>query len=87
MYLTYPITCVIIITEQQRGGDKMALSTGGRVAAARSEKGLSQKALADACNVSQVCIARVESGTLTPSLAIALAIAKALGTTVDALFG
>ena len=86
MYLTYAITSVIIESDKPRGGDKMALNTGERVAAARSEKGLSQKALADACNVSQVCIARVESGTLTPSLAIALAIAKALGTTVDALF-
>ena len=64
----------------------MAINTGERVAALRNEKGLSQKALADACNVCQVYIARVESGTLTPSLAIALAIAKALGTTVDAFF-
>lgn len=65
----------------------MAINTGERVATLRNEKGLSQKALADACNVSQVCIARVETGTLTPSLSIAIAIAKALGTTVDALFG
>lgn len=65
----------------------MALNTGERVAAARNEKGLSQQALASACNVCQVYIARVETGTLTPSLSIALAIAKALGTTVDALFG
>ena len=65
----------------------MALNTGERVAALRNEKGLSQQALASACNVSQVYIARVEIGTLTPSLSIAIAIAKALGTTVDALFG
>ena len=65
----------------------MALNTGERVAAARNEKGLSQQALASACNVSQVYIAIIEIGTLTPSLSIALAIAKALGTTVDALFG
>lgn len=65
----------------------MSIRTGERVAALRNRKGLSQQELASACNVSQVYIARVEIGTLTPSLSIAIAIANALGTTVDALFG
>jgi transcriptional regulator with XRE-family HTH domain len=44
---------------------------------------LSQKALADACNLEQSHISRYESGRIAPSLDIALLMANAIGVSLD----
>ena len=60
---------------------------GQKVAAARQAAGLTQQQLAKRAGVGRVTIARIEAGTQTPSVEIALAIARALGRSVEALFG
>ena len=62
-------------------------SSGGyRLKLARLSKGMSQENLAQASGVSRQAIAGIESGKWKPSLKVALDIAKALGTTVEAIF-
>lgn len=60
---------------------------GQRVAQARQQTGLSQKALAGRIGVARSTVARIEIGFATPSLDLALALADELGETVEALFG
>lgn len=52
----------------------------------RKEKGLSQEELAKQCGVSRQTINAVENNKYDPTLGLAFALAKALNTTVDALF-
>ena len=54
---------------------------------ARLARGLSQGALADMAGVTRQSISGIESGRWSPSLEVALALAAALGTSVEALFG
>jgi molybdate-binding protein/transcriptional regulator with XRE-family HTH domain len=54
---------------------------------ARLARGLSQSALADAAGVTRQAISGVESGRWSPSLEVALALTRALGTSVEELFG
>jgi molybdate-binding protein/DNA-binding XRE family transcriptional regulator len=49
--------------------------------------GLSQRALAEAAGVSRQAVSAIESGRMQPSVGIALDLARALGVTVEALFG
>ena len=56
------------------------------LAAARAAAGLSQAALARAAGVSRPLVASVEAGRQAPNVHAALALAAALGTTVEALF-
>jgi putative transcriptional regulator len=56
------------------------------LASARTRAGLSQVQLAERVGVHPVTIARIESGTLTPSVTVALAISRTLGETVESLF-
>ena len=63
----------------------MDFSFGAGVKKKRTEHGLSQQKLADACWVSQACIASIESGARIPSFPLAYKIAEALGTTIDEL--
>ncbi len=54
---------------------------------ARLSRGLSQGALADIAGVTRQSISGIESGRWSPSLEVALALASALGTSVEDLFG
>ncbi|HEY0716376.1 MAG TPA: substrate-binding domain-containing protein [Streptosporangiaceae bacterium] len=58
-----------------------------RLRAARQARAYSQQQLADMAGVSRQAIAGVESGLSDPSLRTALALASALGMTVEELFG
>jgi putative transcriptional regulator len=60
---------------------------GQRVAQARQHAGLSQEALAEKIGVKRLAIIRIENGTNRPSVDVALAIARELGQSVEALFG
>ena len=52
----------------------------------RKEKGLTQEQLAAMVGCSQAMVFDVETGRAQPSLKLALALADALGSTVDDLF-
>lgn len=51
----------------------------------RTQKGLTQEELAKRAEVSQGAIWQYENGVSTPKIAVAINIAKALGTTCEAL--
>ena len=53
----------------------------------RTQRGMSQAALAHAAGVKQATISRIESGTNNPSLAVADDIARAVGVSPVELFG
>src|SRR5262245_354020 len=53
----------------------------------RLERAWSQAELAEACAVSRAELSGIETGRLVPSVAVALRIASALGTSVEELFG
>lgn len=55
--------------------------------ALREQQKLTQAELAQMAGVSQAHISDLENGTKTPGLRAALGIAKALGRTVEAVFG
>lgn len=63
------------------------MSTGARLRVARQARGLSQQQLAGMAGVSRQAVSAVESGLSDPSLRVALAVAQALGVTVEELFG
>ena len=65
----------------------MKRKRGARVAQARQRAGFSQQALADKLGLGRQTIARVEAGRQVPSVDVALAIAAAVGESVEALFG
>ena len=52
----------------------------------RTEAGLSQGELADAMSVSRQTINSIEKGRYTPSLPLALALARYFATTVEEMF-
>lgn len=56
------------------------------VALFRAKHGLSQQQLADAISVSRKTISTIETGRFTPSVAIALSLAKYFETPVETLF-
>ncbi|MBD3836035.1 helix-turn-helix transcriptional regulator [Brevundimonas sp.] len=58
-----------------------------RLKAARTAAGLTQAELAERTRLSRKTINTVENGVFTPSVVVALSLARALGTTVEALFG
>ena len=62
-------------------------TTGTRLRLARQARGFSQLQLAGMALVSRQAISAVESGYSDPSLRVALALAQALGMTVEELFG
>jgi putative molybdopterin biosynthesis protein len=61
--------------------------TGGNLRLARQARGFSQQRLAAMAAVSRQAVSAVESGHSDPSLRVALALARALGLTVEELFG
>lgn len=52
----------------------------------RKKLGITQANLANACDVTRQTIISVEKGDYVPSVALALALAKNLGTSVEKLF-
>jgi putative transcriptional regulator len=52
----------------------------------RAERGLTQAALAEAVGVSRKTVNTVENGVFTPSVTLALKLARALGQPVEAVF-
>jgi putative molybdopterin biosynthesis protein len=71
-----------------RGAVAGAASGGGtRLRLARQARGFSQQQLAGMAGVSRQAVSAVESGLSDPSLRVALALGRALGLTVEELFG
>jgi molybdate-binding protein/DNA-binding XRE family transcriptional regulator len=64
-----------------------AATAGRRLRLARQARGYSQQQLAGMAGVSRQAVSAVESGHSDPSLRAALALAQALGMTVEELFG
>jgi molybdate-binding protein/transcriptional regulator with XRE-family HTH domain len=64
----------------------MNVSQGNEVARLRGERGWSQQELAKRSGVSRAEVSAVENARLSPSIATALALARALGRTVEGLF-
>jgi putative molybdopterin biosynthesis protein len=78
--------------EAGRGGPEVAHADGARLRLARlrlarQARGLSQQQLAGMAGVTRQAVSAVESGHSDPSLRVALALAGALGMTVEELFG
>jgi putative molybdopterin biosynthesis protein len=61
--------------------------SGAKLRFARQARGFSQQQLAGMAGVSRQAVSAVESGQSDPSLRVALALAQALGVTVEELFG
>ncbi len=62
------------------------MMNGARLRFARQARGFSQQQLAGMAGVSRQAVSAVESGQSDPSLRVALALARALGMTVEELF-
>jgi molybdate-binding protein/DNA-binding XRE family transcriptional regulator len=69
------------------GGSSSGGVSGAQLRLARQARGLSQQQLAGMAGVSRQAVSAVESGVSDPSLRVALALAHALGMTVEELFG
>jgi putative molybdopterin biosynthesis protein len=69
------------VTDQGSGGSGTVLRL------ARQARGFSQQQLAGMAGVSRQAVSAVESGLSDPSLRVALALARALGMTVEEVFG
>src|ERR1700751_2750978 len=84
-----------VLIRPARGGEPRAgrqmndQVTGGGMALrlAGQARGFSQQQLAGMAGVSRQAVSAVESGLSDPSLRVALALARALGVTVEELFG
>ncbi|HEV2256895.1 MAG TPA: substrate-binding domain-containing protein [Streptosporangiaceae bacterium] len=61
--------------------------SGVRLRLARRARGFSQQQMASMAGVSRQAVSAVESGVSDPSLRVALALSRALGVTVEDLFG
>ena len=69
------------------GVTEASWAAGTRLRLARQARGLSQQQLAGMAAVTRQAVSAVESGHSDPSLRVALALAHALGVTVEELFG
>ena len=67
--------------------DGNGAGNGARLRSARQVRGFSQQQVASMAGVSRQAVSAVESGISDPSLRVALALASALGVTVEELFG
>jgi molybdate-binding protein/transcriptional regulator with XRE-family HTH domain len=68
-------------------GGAGAERSGMRLRLARQARGFSQQQLAGIAGISRQAVSAVEAGHSDPSLRVALAVARALGTAVEELFG
>jgi putative molybdopterin biosynthesis protein len=73
--------------EAGRATTEFTQAHGARLRLARQARGLSQQQLAGVAGVTRQAVSAVESGHSDPSLRVALALAGALGVTVEELFG
>ena len=69
------------------GTGRLTAGGGTRLRLARQARGLSQQQLAGMAGVSRQAVSAVESGSCDPSLRVAMALAQALGMTVEEVFG
>jgi len=69
------------------GGGPGTRDAGMRLRLARQARGYSQQQLAGMAGVSRQAVSAVEAGHSDPSLRVAIALARALGTGVEELFG
>ena len=67
--------------------DAQETTTGARLRAVRQARELSQYAVASMAGVSRQAVSNLESGLSEPSLRLAFALSRALGMTVEDLFG
>ena len=67
--------------------DAQETTTGARLRAVRQARELSQYAVASTAGVSRQAVSNLESGLSEPSLRVAFALSRALGMTVEDLFG
>ena len=65
----------------------MAKIDASRVGTLRRERGFSQRTLADSAGITRQAVGAIESGRMQPSVGIALGLARALGASVEDLFG
>jgi molybdate-binding protein/DNA-binding XRE family transcriptional regulator len=65
----------------------MATIGASRLESLRLRRGLSQRALAEAAGVTRQAVGAIESGRMQPSVGIALGLARALGASVEDVFG
>jgi len=65
----------------------MATINACKVKAQRQARGLSQRTLSEAAGITRQAVGAIESGRMQPSVGIALGLARALGTSVEDLFG
>jgi putative molybdopterin biosynthesis protein len=80
------------VSAQAGPGPRNSTEAGGgenglRLRVARQARGFSQQQLATMAGVSRQAVSAVESGLSDPSLRVALALAQALGLTVEDVFG
>jgi putative molybdopterin biosynthesis protein len=76
-----------VVAGQQGAGQHGVGGTLARLRLARQARGFSQRQLAGMAGVSRQAVSAVESGLSDPSLRVALALSRALGLTVEELFG
>jgi putative molybdopterin biosynthesis protein len=76
---------VNVLGERVKNGS--ADSNGAALRLARQARGFSQQQLAGMAGITRQTVSVVESGVSAPSLRVALALARALGMTVEDLFG
>ncbi len=69
------------------GGAGPGAGAGSRLRLARQARGYSQQQLAGMAGVSRQAVSAVESGQSDPSLRVALALVRALGMTIEEVFG
>jgi len=62
-------------------------AAGARIRAARKDAGLTQQGLSATVQVSRQTIIAMETGDYAPSVYLAVKIARALGVTVESLWG
>jgi putative transcriptional regulator len=62
-------------------------AAGPRIRAARREAGLTQQELSAAVAVSRQTVIAMETGDYAPSVYLAIKVARALGVTVESLWG
>jgi putative molybdopterin biosynthesis protein len=76
-----------VTTRDGSVGDGHLNGNGTRLRLARQARGFSQQQVADMAGVSRQAISGIESGASDPSLRVAIALSRALGVTVEELFG
>jgi len=78
---------VIVIADDGRMQQAGPGASGARLRSARQARGLSQGQLARMAQVSRQAVSALEAGLSDPSLRVALTLSRALGLTVEELFG